>query len=119
MKFAALVALALAPAVAAAEEPVQTLYPIYAHLPGSMHNDEAQRLFSEAARRYRLGPVEVMDIPAPPAPRAAEVLAQVRPLLERVSFDEAGKAVDQAVAEVTATGAAGLQPAQLVDLFVY
>jgi len=119
MKFAALVALALAPAVAAAEEPVQTLYPIYAHLPGSMQNDEAQRLFSEVARRYRLGPVEVMDVPAPPEPRAPALLATARPLVEHLKFAEAEVALDQAVAEVTSSGGAGMSTAQLADLFLY
>jgi hypothetical protein len=102
-----------------AQPPQQTLWPIYAHLPGSMHNDEAQRLFTDVTRRYRLGPVEVMDIPAPPPPHAAEALAAARPLLEKVGFDEAGKLLDQAVAEVTSSGGQGLTPAQLVDLFVY
>jgi hypothetical protein len=109
----------LAPGARADDPPAQTLYPIYAHMPGSMQNDEAQRLFSEVARRYHLGPVEVMDIPAPPEPRAPALLAAARPLLEKVSFTEAETGLDQAVAEVIAGGAVGLSTAQLSDLFLY
>jgi hypothetical protein len=91
-----------------------TLYPIYAHLPGSAHNAQAQRMFAEVAARYRLGPLEVMDVATPPAPRAPE-------LLRRATLDPARSAglLDEAVAEVMRTGGAGLNRSQLADLFLY
>jgi hypothetical protein len=116
----ALVVACWASAPLRADEPAarQTLYPIYAHMPGSMHNDEAQRLFAAVGRRYRLGPVEVMDIPAPAVPRAPALLAAARPLVEKLKFAEAQAMLAEAVAEVIATGGAGLESAALADLFL-
>jgi hypothetical protein len=115
----ALVLAVLDPAPVRADDPPrQTLYPIYAHLPGSVHNDEAQRLLAAVSRRYHLGPVEVMDIPAPTAPRAPALLASARPLVEKLKFAEAEIVLAEALAEVNATGAAGLDGAALADLFL-
>jgi hypothetical protein len=112
MRAAAALAILMVSAAARAEGP--TLYPIYAHLPGSAHNAQAQRMFAEAAARYRLGPLEVMDIPAPPPPRAPE-------LLRRAAEDPARSAglLDEAAAEVMTTGGAGLKHGELADLFLY
>jgi hypothetical protein len=100
------------------ERAAPVIHPIYAHLPGSGHNDEAHRLFSEAAARYRLGPVEVMDIPGPAAPRAPELLKSGTAALLKIRFAEAEPALDAAVAEVTSSGGAGLGRPALADLFV-
>jgi hypothetical protein len=86
-----------------------TLYPIYAHLPGSAHNTQAQRLFAEASARLRLPALEVMDIPEPPPPRAPNLLRRMR---------EEPAVADEAVAEVMRTGGAGLNRSQLADLFL-
>src|SRR5436190_2241841 len=94
------------------------VHPLYAEMPGSTLNPEAKRLFSAAAARYGLGPVEVMDIPAPPAPRAAELLKVGAAAAEKLKFAEAETALDAAVAEVMKSGGAGLSPAALSELFL-
>jgi hypothetical protein len=106
-------------APALAQAPAPTVHPIYAETPGSGRNQQAHRQFSEAAARYRLGPVEVIDIPGPPAPRAPALLESARPLTEKLKFAEAEAALDAAVAEVIATGGQGMSPAALSDLFLF
>ena len=49
--------------------PLPIVHPLYAHLPDAPEDDALRRAFTAAAGRYRLHPVEVVDVPAPPAPR--------------------------------------------------
>jgi hypothetical protein len=120
---AALLALvtALSPGAASAQEalPVATIHPIFAAVPDAPRADEAHKAFAAAVGRYRLGPVEVMDAPGRPAPRAPELLRAGKSAVEAKRFDEAAAALDAAVAEVNATGAAGLDTAALADLFLH
>lgn len=111
--------MAAAPALAQAPAPAPLVHPIYAETPGSGRNKQAHAQFSEAVGRYRLGPVEVMDIPAPPAPRAPELLRAAMPLTEKLKFAEAEAMLDAAVAEVTSTGGAGMTRATLSDLYLF
>jgi hypothetical protein len=96
-----------------------TVHPLYAELPGSTRNAEAKRLFSETVARYRLGPVEGMDIPGPPAPRAPELLKVAAMASEKRKFDEATQALEPAIAEVMASGGDGMSPGALSDLFLF
>jgi hypothetical protein len=75
-------------------------------------------MFSEAVARHRLGPVEGMDIPAPPGPRAPELLKTAATATEKRKWDEAEKALSPAVAEVTSSGGDGMSPAALSELFL-
>jgi hypothetical protein len=113
----ALVSMVAAPVLAQPAGP--TVYPMYADLPGSTRNGEARKMFGEAVARYGLGPVEVMDIPAPPVPRALELLTGAKPATEKLKFVEAEAALDQAVAEVMGSGGDGLSAATLSDLFLF
>lgn len=72
-----------------------------------------------AARRYGLGPVEVMDVPGPPPARAAALLKVGRAAVEQKRFDEAEAVLDEAAAEASARGAAGITTAELADIFLY
>lgn len=116
--------LAVGPLAAAAagaiqpSPPVTTVHPIFAasDLPGS---DAAHRQFTAAAARHHMGPVEVMDIPGPPAPRAKSLLATGRAAVEGKRFAEAETALLAAANEAAVTGAGGLTTAELADVFLY
>src|SRR4030095_11017347 len=70
--FVVLAFLALASARAArADEPLPLVHPLYVHLPEAPEEDALRRAFTAAVGRYKLGPVEVVDAPAPGAPRCA------------------------------------------------
>jgi hypothetical protein len=114
ISFLALAALAAAPPPA-----VTTLHPIFAAVPDLPMGDEAHARFVSAAQRYRLGPVEVMDVPGPTPPRAAALLKVGRTAVEEKRFSEAESALDQAAAEANARGAAGLTTDELADVFLY
>jgi hypothetical protein len=117
---AALIATAASPRAHAAEPPAaSTIHPIFSAVPDVPRAEEARQRFAVAVARHNLGPVETMDAPSPAAPRAAELLATGRKAVETKRFDEAQAALDAAVAEVLASGADGLEPAQLADLFLY
>jgi len=111
--------LAYAPVGRAAPTAAPTIHPIFAAVPEVPRADEAQRLFAGAVAQYKLGPVEVLDAPGPPAPRALELFQAGREHWEKKRFAEAQAALDGAVAEVVSSGAAGLDTAQLTDLFLY
>jgi len=95
-----------------------TVHPLYAEMPGSTRNAEAKALFSAAVARRGLGPVEVMDIAAPPAPRAPELVKVAAAATEKLKWAEAQAAVDAAVAEVMGGGGAGMSAASLSELFL-
>jgi hypothetical protein len=113
----ALVALASRRARAEGELPL--VHPLYVHLPDAPENDAFQRAFTAAAARYKLRPVEVVDVPAPPSPRAPDLLKIGIINTLKVSFADALRDLDAAVAEAAATGGAGLSTDQLSDLYLY
>src|SRR5688572_26592439 len=104
----------------AAEIPpsVNTVHPIFAAA-DVPQLDVAHQQFSAAVARRKLGPVEVMDIPGPPAPRAKALLAAGRLAVETKKFPEAETALTAAANEVMVTGGAGLTTAELADVFLY
>ena len=98
---------AAAPVTGAPLPPVTTIHPIFgaSDVPQS---DVAHRAFSAAVERHHMGPVEVMDIPGPPDPRAKSLLATGRAAVEGKRFAEAETALRAAANEVQASGGAGL-----------
>jgi hypothetical protein len=106
-------------AAAAQPAPVTTLHPIFAALPDLPQGDDAHRRFVSAAQRYRLGPVEVMDVPGVPPPRAPALLKVGRAAVEAKKFAEAEAALDEAAADASARGAGGLSPDELADVHLY
>ena len=98
---------------------VTTLHPIFAAIPDLPQGDEAHARFVAAAKRFRLGPVEVMDVPASPAPRAPALLKLGRTAVEEKKFGEAEAALDEAAADVNARGGAGLSASDLAEVFLY
>ncbi len=116
--FAFLPALLAAPARAAdADAPL--VHPIYAQLPDLPENEVTKRSFAAAAQRYKLSPLEVIDIPPAAAPKAREKLNDAIPKVLKLAFDEALPELEAAAAEVAATGGAGLSTSELGDLFLY
>jgi hypothetical protein len=98
---------------------VRTLHPIFAAVPDLAQGDEAHARFVAATQRFRLGPVEVMDVAGMPPPRAPALLKLGRTAVEEKRFGEAEVALEEAVADVNARGAAGLSPSELCDVFLY
>ena len=86
--------------VARADEPVPLVHPLYVHLPDAPEEDALRRAFTAAAARYKLHPVEVVDVPAPPAPRAPELLKTGIINAQKIAFGEALRDLDAAAAEV-------------------
>ncbi|HZL19852.1 MAG TPA: hypothetical protein VFG23_19110, partial [Polyangia bacterium] len=62
--------LALGRVASAGETPL--VHPIFAHLPDAPEDGNALQAFTAATERYRLRPLEVVDVAAPPAPRAPD-----------------------------------------------
>src|SRR5690349_3552894 len=113
------VVMAATPVLAQEQAPGPIVHPLYAEMPGSTRNGEVKRTFSEAVARYRLGPVEGMDIAPPPAPRAPERLKTIAIASEKRKFDEAEKELEPAVAEVMSNGGDGMSPGTLSELFLF
>lgn len=115
---AASCALLLAVATAHADD-APLVHPIYAHLPDAPENDSARKLFTAAATRYNLRPVEVVDVPAPAAPRAPDNVRIGILNAQKLAFAEAQHDLDAAAAEIATTGGAGLTAAELGDLYLF
>lgn len=95
------------------------VHPIYVHLPDAPEHDAVRRAFTEAAERYKLRPVEVVDVPAPPPPRAPDLLKLGILHAQALSFDEAQRELDSAANEVTRTGGDSLTTADLARLYLH
>lgn len=95
------------------------VHPIFAQLPQAPQNELALKRFTEATRRFGLGPVEVVDIEGPPTPKAPELLKQGQELVRRLQHAPGQAALDEAAAEIMTTGGAGLDARGLSDLFLY
>jgi len=113
----AVIAAAATPVVAAGE-PASIVHPIYAHMPEAPQNDVGQRELTRAAARYKLLPVEVVDIEQPPPPPTGAVIKAGVDLVKKLAFDDAKKELDAADQTVTRTGGAGLSTAELSDLYL-
>ena len=111
-------ALLLASSSARADD-APLVHPIYAHLPDAPENDSARQLFTAAATRYHLRPVEVVDVPAPAAPHAPDNVRIGLLNAQKLAFTEAQHDLDAAAAEIATTGGAGLTVAELGDLYLF
>ena len=103
---------------ARADEP-PLVHPLYVHLPDAAEDDAFRRAFTDAAERYKLRPVEVVDVPSLPPPRAPDLLKIAAINVQKLAFADALRDLDAAVTEVAATGGAGLSTDQLFDLYLY
>jgi hypothetical protein len=101
-----------------ADEPLPLVHPLYVHLPDAPEDDALRRAFTAAAGRYRLHPVEVVDVPVPPAPHAPDWLRAGVLNTQKIAFGEALHDLDAAAVEVSTTGGAGLSTDELADLYV-
>ncbi|HEY2731563.1 MAG TPA: hypothetical protein VGK52_16585 [Polyangia bacterium] len=114
----ALGALGSRPALAANSEP-PLVHPIYSKLPDLAEDDFTRRAFTAATARYKLAPLEIIDVPAAPAPRAPVLLESAATKTLKLAFDEALPDLDGVIAELDATGGAGLTRDELADVFLY
>src|SRR5438105_9377004 len=96
---------ASAPALAA-EPPRSIVHPIYAQMPEAPQNDVAQREMTRAAARYKLLPVEVVDIDMPPPPPLGAAIKAGVDLVKKLAFDDARKQLDPVADKVAQTGGA-------------
>jgi hypothetical protein len=101
------------------DEPLPLVHPVYVHLPDAPEEDALRRALTAAALRYRLHPVEVVDIPTPPAPRAPDLLKTGIINTQKIAFGEALRDLDAAATEVAATGGAGLTTDELSSLYLH
>jgi hypothetical protein len=111
--------MALATARRAAAEDLPLVHPIYAKLPDLAEDDFTRRAFTAAVARYQLFPLEVIDVPAPAAPKAPELVKAAIAKTAKLAFDEALPDFDAALAELETSGGAGLSTGELGDLFFY
>ncbi len=95
------------------------VHAIYAQLPDLPEGDITRRAFTDAAARYHLAPLEVIDIAAAPPPKAPGTLKATLAKVEKLAFDEALKELDADLEEVAATGGAGLTTLELSDLYLH
>ena len=109
----------LSTAAARAETAAPLVHPIFAHLPDAPEDDRARQDFTTAATHYNLRPVEVVDVPAPPAPRGPDDARLGILNAQKMAFTEAKKDLDAAASEAAATGGAGFSTADLVDLYLH
>lgn len=99
--------------------PAPLVHPIWSQLPDAPDRDGARKDFAAAVTRYKLGGVEIIDVPAPPPPRAADALKVGSTKSSKLDHGAALEQLDGAAAEVATTGGAGLTTTELSDLYVY
>jgi hypothetical protein len=116
---AALAMLATLPARRAAADDIPLVHPIYAKLPDLAEDDFTRRAFAAATDRYKLFPLEIIDVPAPPAPKAAALVKSGVAKTLKLAFDDALPDFDAAIAELETSGGAGLGAEELGDLFLF
>jgi len=104
---------------AAADTDTPLVHPIYAKLPDLAEDDFTRRAFTAATTRYKLAPLEIIDVPAPPTPQAPARLKTAIASALKLAFDAALPDFDAAIAEIETTGGVGLTTAELADLFLY
>jgi hypothetical protein len=107
----------VAPALAA-DAPPSIVQPIYAQMPEAPQNDVAQNAMARASVRYKLLPVEVVDIEMPPPPALGAGVKAGVDLVKKLAFDDARKQLDPVADRVSQTGGAGLTPLELSDLYL-
>jgi hypothetical protein len=104
---------------ASADGETPLVHPIYAKLPDLAEDDFTRQAFTAAASRYKLFPLEVIDIPPPPEPKAPALVKAAIGKTLKLNFDAALPDFDAAIAELETTGGAGLTAAELGDLFLF
>jgi hypothetical protein len=102
-----------------ADDQPPIVHPLYVHLPDAPEDDTLRRVFTAAAARYKLRPVEIVDVSAPAGPRAPDLLKAGIINTLKIAFGEALRDLDAAAAEVAATGGAGLSTDELSDLYLH
>ncbi|MES1164305.1 MAG: hypothetical protein ABUR63_00995, partial [Verrucomicrobiota bacterium] len=109
----------LSTTAARAESAAPLVHPIFAHLPDAPEDDRARQEFTTAASHYNLRPVEVVDVPAPAAPRGPDQARLGILNAQKMAFTEAKKDLDAAATEAASTGGAGFSTADLADLYLH
>ena len=79
----------------------------------------AKIAFSAAAKKLGLGPVETVDLPSDPAPKAGKTLATAIARFKDLAFDEVRSQLLPVLQEAGETGAAGLSQEELCNAHLY
>ena len=82
------------------------MHPVFVHLPDAPRTTPPDARSRPRRRATALHPVEVIDIPAPPAPRAPDLIKAGATQTAKLAFDDALRNLDAAAAEVAASGGA-------------
>jgi hypothetical protein len=106
-------------ATGAATGDAPLVHAIYAQLPDLPEGDITRRAFTDAAARYHLSPLEVIDIAGTAPPKAPATLKATLGKTLKLSFDDARAELDTVLAEVAATGGAGLTTLELSELYLH
>ncbi len=95
------------------------VHPIFSRLADAPQNDLAIERFRTATRRFGLGPVEIVATDPEPLPRTAEKIRDGSTRVRGLDFAGGLATLNDAAAEVAASGGGGLDAAALSDLFLY
>ncbi|HVZ74348.1 MAG TPA: hypothetical protein VHJ20_18335 [Polyangia bacterium] len=104
---------------ARAEDAPSLVHPIYAQLPDLPENEVTRRAFAAAATRYKIAPLEVIDIEGAKPPTAPKTLKATIAKALKLSFSEALGDLDTDLAEISDLGGAGLTTAELSDVYLF
>src|SRR5260221_13822656 len=88
---------------AAASGDVPLVHPIYAKLPDLAEDDFTRRAFTAATARYKLAPLEIIQVPAAPAPTRPAIVKSGVANRPKLAFNEAPPGVDPAPPEIDTT----------------
>ncbi|MDX2023133.1 MAG: PEGA domain-containing protein [Deltaproteobacteria bacterium] len=94
-------------------------HPLYVAIDDAAADAAAKLAFATAATKLGLGPVETVDLPPEPAPKAGKTLAAAVARFKELAFDEVRSLLLPAVEEAMATGANGLSQEELCNLHLY
>jgi hypothetical protein len=95
------------------------VHPIFVNVPDAPQDELARDRFERAAKRFGLGPVEVVAIEAPRAPEVTERLKTGIGLVTKLDFGRGLATLDEVAADVAASGGAGLDTRALADLYFH
>jgi hypothetical protein len=116
---AAIAALPVGSAGFAIADEAPLVHTIFAQPADAPDESTGRAAFAAAAEHYRLTPVELVDVPLPPAPRAGDGAHTGELNAQKLAFGEALRDLDAAANEVAATGGAGLSTEELSTLYLY
>jgi hypothetical protein len=94
--------------------------PVFVRVPGVAEGAAAQTAFAAHSQRLIGGrPPIAVDLAAPPPPRASAALATAAAFMGELRWPDALRELETAAHDAVVTGAAGLSPAELSDIYLF